>query len=249
MDENKRGFIFLHGLSGTVNGIVCSLATFATSSTVGLGMTNCIVKEPTANERPNELFPCEFKGNMRRLGQKILGKSDIRSWFDFTSLPKVSIASSEGTESKEGLEEGLVRVEREIIALMMEGIYSQNIVLMGHSQGGCLALYTALHTSFKIGGFIAASAWLPLLKAEPVSSIQTPINKETPIVQINGGLDYLTPWKTVGKSCETEMNKVFNHYTLKESALSYHENTVNTGTTRIIRKWIQENINFGLVNL
>ena len=161
----------------------------------------------------------------------------------------MSIASYEGTECKEGLEEGLVRVEREIIALMMEGVYSQNIVLMGHSQGGCLALYTALHTSFKIAGFIAASAWLPLLKAESVLSIPTPINKDTPIFQINGGMDYLTPWKTLGKSCEMEMNKVFSHYTLKESALSYHENTINTCTTKIIRKWIQDNINFGVVTL
>jgi predicted esterase len=55
-------------------------------------------------------------------------------------------------------------VEEEIKKMIQEGIPSENIVLVGVSQGGALTLYTALHTQYKLGGFIAIIAWLPLLK-------------------------------------------------------------------------------------
>ena len=92
------------------------------------------------------------------------GMTGARSWFNFWNLPEISVMYSDPSESKNDLEEALVWVEEEIKKMIQEGIPSENIVLVGVSQGGALTLYTALHTQYKLGGFIAIITWLPLLK-------------------------------------------------------------------------------------
>ena len=45
-----------------------------------------------------------------------------------------------------------------------EGISPERIVIGGFSQGGSLALYTALGTDVKVGGLLIMSSWMPLHK-------------------------------------------------------------------------------------
>lgn len=54
-------------------------------------------------------------------------------------------------------------IENEIKA----GILPNNILLGGFSQGGALALYTALCFPERLAGVVALSCWLPLRKSFP----------------------------------------------------------------------------------
>lgn len=47
------------------------------------------------------------------------------------------------------------------------GIPANRIVIGGFSQGGALALYSALKFPQKLGGVVALSCWLPLHKSFP----------------------------------------------------------------------------------
>ena len=49
-------------------------------------------------------------------------------------------------------------VEEEI----KNGIPSDKIIIGGFSQGGATALYTTVSSSYKFGGVLALSTWLPL---------------------------------------------------------------------------------------
>lgn len=63
-------------------------------------------------------------------------------------------------------ETGIVESQRQILAavddLLAQGFLSQQIFLAGFSQGGAMALYTALHQSSRLGGIVVLSAYLPL---------------------------------------------------------------------------------------
>lgn len=48
-----------------------------------------------------------------------------------------------------------------------DGINTENIYVGGFSQGGAVALYTALTSSKKLGGVVGLSTWLPLHKHFP----------------------------------------------------------------------------------
>ena len=142
-------------------------------------------------------------------------------------MPGLSVISPFATETKDDLKESLRTVEVEIEKMIQEGIPSENIVLIGASQGGALTLYTALHTQYKIGGFIAIIAWVPLLKPEPPASLPTPINKDTPILHLNGTLDLIVP-VIAGCQSSKAMKKVFT--------------TINPLNSNKVYHWLKKNV-------
>lgn len=48
-----------------------------------------------------------------------------------------------------------------------KGIPSNRIILGGFSQGGALAIYSALRCTKPLAGVVALSCWLPLYKQFP----------------------------------------------------------------------------------
>lgn len=94
----------------------------------------------------------------------------MRAWFD---IMDVGPGSREDTE-------GLMQSESMIREVMQEainrGIAAHNLFLAGFSQGGAMALFTALRTEGRLGGVIALSSWLP----ETTSQSSTLLT-ETPI--------------------------------------------------------------------
>ena len=121
-------------------------------------------------------------------------------------MPGISVLSPIPGESKEGLDEALKKVEAVIEELMSEGVPSENIVVTGVSQGGCLTLWTAMHCKYKLGGFVPIVTWLPLAQVEKIPD--NPINKDTPIFHMNGMMDPIVPWVPAGKVTEHKMKKV-----------------------------------------
>jgi len=108
------------------------------------------------------------------------------SWFDLRTL------DAEGPEDEEGIKRASDLVIQMIADEEEKGISSDRIVLGGFSQGGALAIYTALRCTKPLGGVIALSCWLPLYKQFPYAALG---NREIPLLQCHGDLDIVVPFK------------------------------------------------------
>jgi len=84
------------------------------------------------------------------------------SRFDLRTL------DSSGPEDEEGIRTAAQVVHSLIAEEVAAGIPTTHIVLGGFSQGGALAMYSALTFPEPLAGIIALSAWLPLHQKFPV---------------------------------------------------------------------------------
>jgi lysophospholipase II len=78
------------------------------------------------------------------------------SWFNIFSL------ELDGREDDEGIKAAANSVHGMINNEINAGIPAERIILGGFSQGGALALYSALTYPKRLGGVIGLSCWLPL---------------------------------------------------------------------------------------
>ena len=96
-------------------------------------------------------------------------------------------------------EQGILASQQYIQALILEqqtaGLNSNQVILAGFSQGGAMALYSALHYSGQLAGVIALSCYLPLaskLQVPLALESQTPFffaaGQQDPIVNIQWSL-------------------------------------------------------------
>lgn len=76
--------------------------------------------------------------------------------FDLRSL------DSTGPEDEEGIRRAAGMVHSLIAEEVAAGIPTKRIVLGGFSQGGALAMFSALTFPEPLAGIIAMSSWLPL---------------------------------------------------------------------------------------
>jgi lysophospholipase-2 len=89
----------------------------------------------------------------------------ICSRFDLRTL------DANGPEDEEGIRRATELVHSMIEQEIKGGIASNRIVIGGFSQGGALALYSALLFPKPLAGVIALSCWLPLHKQFPAVSV------------------------------------------------------------------------------
>lgn len=88
------------------------------------------------------------------------------AWFDLKTL------EVNGPEDEAGIKKAAESVHAMIELEEKNGIPANRIVIGGFSQGGALALYSALTFSKPLAGVMALSCWLPLHKSFPaVSSV------------------------------------------------------------------------------
>lgn len=85
--------------------------------------------------------------------------------FDLRSL------DSSGPEDEEGIRKAAETVHSLIAEEVAAGIPTTRIVLGGFSQGGALAMYSALTFPEPLAGIVALSAWLPLHQKFPAVNI------------------------------------------------------------------------------
>lgn len=83
----------------------------------------------------------------------------MRAWYDVVGF------DLSDREDKEGILASKALVLEAIEAELKAGFLPEHIVLAGFSQGGAMALYTALHTPLPLAGVIALSSYLPLSQA------------------------------------------------------------------------------------
>ena len=113
------------------------------------------------------------------------GGMPMRAWYDIIGLDRRSQEDEAGIRaSAEGIR-GLVRRERE------RGIPSERIVLAGFSQGGAMALFTALREPERLAGVLALSTYVPL--AATLEDEAHPAGAAVPIFMAHGTLDPIVP--------------------------------------------------------
>lgn len=94
----------------------------------------------------------------------------MQAWYDITGF-KLS-----DKEDRKGILQSQTQITEVIEAQITAGFRANQIFLAGFSQGGAIALYTALHCGFPLAGVVALSSYLPLaLECKPVLAKHTPI--------------------------------------------------------------------------
>jgi phospholipase/carboxylesterase len=103
------------------------------------------------------------------------------AWYDIKSL------SPGGRDDAAGLAESTARVSELITRERAAGITAANVVVAGFSQGGAVALHTALTFPERLAGLLALSTYLPL--AERLDGQLAAVNRDLPILMCHGRAD------------------------------------------------------------
>ena len=113
----------------------------------------------------------------------INGGMAMRAWYDILSLDADDRADADGVRASSAMLENLI--EREID----RGIPANKIVIAGFSQGGAVAIHTALHTSQDIAGVMALSTYMAL----SVDADSVTVSRSLPIFMAHGRADPVLP--------------------------------------------------------
>jgi len=103
------------------------------------------------------------------------------AWFDILGLTATS------PQDTAGIQKAHTQLCRFLHQIIDSGIPSERIILVGFSQGGALALYTALRFDKPLAGVASLSAYLPL--AERLAKEVSPANRDLAIFMAHGMLD------------------------------------------------------------
>ncbi len=125
---------------------------------------------PNAPERPVTL-----NGGLR-----------MRAWFDLISITR------DAPEDEAGIRESAAGIEALMRRECARGIDVGRIVIAGFSQGGALALFTALRYPERLAGVVALSTYLPIAQvAEGELSV---VNRDLPVFMAHGRGDDVVPF-------------------------------------------------------
>lgn len=117
----------------------------------------------------------------------------MRAWYDIRSADFAS-----RREDPTGVNESAALLEALIARENSRGIADANIVLAGFSQGGAIALHTALRHPRKLAGVLALSTYLPL--ADTLAEEADAANRQTPIFMAHGHGDTVIPYDFAERS-------------------------------------------------
>lgn len=128
----------------------------------------------------------------------------MRAWYDIAD-PAIDARQDEA-----GIRASQAAIEALIAQEVARGIPAQHIFLAGFSQGGAIALHTALRLNGTLAGVLALSAYLPL--AELTAEVTC---HATPIFMAHGRNDPVVPYalgiasreRLLGLQCAVEWHE------------------------------------------
>jgi phospholipase/carboxylesterase len=115
------------------------------------------------------------------------------AWYDILQM-------GGGLEDEAGIRESQAQIGRLIEREKTRGIPARKIVLAGFSQGGAIALQTALRYPERLAGLMALSTYLPLSKT--LEKERAAINSDLPILMAHGAYDPMIPMPRAQQSRE-----------------------------------------------
>lgn len=150
------------------------------------------------------------------------------AWYDILGMELVD------RQDKEGIEQSELIIRKVMDEQLNDGFHYNQIFLAGFSQGGAMALHTALHTTERLAGVIALSAYLPL-----ADHSRPRLDKQTPFFIGSGIHDPLVLPKWVEMSKDWLLNNGYTHLT------SHHypmEHSVCMQEIRDISLWLCQQV-------
>ena len=105
----------------------------------------------------------------------------MRAWYDIKSLDRNGLQDDKGIRESESRVHDLIEAERKA------GVEPSRIVIAGFSQGGAIALHTALRYPDRLGGLMALSTYLPL--SGTLAKEGKAANRHLPILMCHGQYD------------------------------------------------------------
>lgn len=109
----------------------------------------------------------------------------MRAWYDIKGL------ALQGAEDSTGIRESAKRIGELIAAENELGVPPEKIVLAGFSQGGAIALHTALRHPQRLAGVLALSTYLPL--RDSLAEERNIANQDVPLLMCHGVQDNVVP--------------------------------------------------------
>jgi len=109
----------------------------------------------------------------------------MRAWYDIVAIDRRARQDEEGIRESSAATVELIEREKE------RGIPAARIVLAGFSQGGAVAIHTALRYPERLAGLIALSTWMPL--GESLAGEGSAANRDLPVFMAHGRQDPMVP--------------------------------------------------------
>jgi phospholipase/carboxylesterase len=116
------------------------------------------------------------------------------AWYDIRGPEQ-----GEEREDPVGIERSRLAIQRLIDEQLQAGVPASSIVLAGFSQGGAMALYTALRCPQALAGVLVLSGYL--LRPERMEADADDANKTTPILFCHGIQDEVVPLSRAEAAC------------------------------------------------
>lgn len=142
----------------------------------------------------------------------------MRAWYDLYGLTSDIKQDEDGIRITQQYIESLIEKE------LTRGVSSEKIILAGFSQGGAVALHTALRYRKKLAGIIALSTYLPLQAS--LAGEKSVENQSIPIFMAHGTHDEVIAMATCKQSLahlQAEQYKVQWHEYPIEHSVSIDE--------------------------
>jgi phospholipase/carboxylesterase len=119
----------------------------------------------------------------------INGGMSMRAWYDMLSLDR------DGPEDEAGIRASAASLDDLIEREKKRGIATNKIVVAGFSQGGAIALHTALRCKQKLAGLMALSTYLPVAHTFEREVVQPADSGhlDLPVFIAHGSLDPVLP--------------------------------------------------------
>jgi phospholipase/carboxylesterase len=113
------------------------------------------------------------------------GGMRMRAWYDIVGF------GPGAAQDAAGIEESAAAVRELIDRELARGMPAERVVLAGFSQGGAIALHTALREPRRLAGVLALSTYLPV--ADTLAAERSAANAEIPIFMAHGNADGVIP--------------------------------------------------------
>ena len=132
----------------------------------------------------------------------INGGIPMRAWYDVMSLDR------SGPQDEAGIRDSAETLKRLIEREHDRGVDYDRVVLAGFSQGGAIAMHTAMRFPEKLAGLMALSTWMPLEATIDGEVMQSPESqpRDLPVLMAHGSFDPMLPI-AVGQHARDIMQK------------------------------------------
>ena len=119
----------------------------------------------------------------------INGGVPMRAWYDVISLDRT------GPQDETGIRESAASLTQLIEREKERGVNSNCIVLAGFSQGGAIAMHTAMRCPDPLAGLMILSSWMPLESSidEEVVKRAESQPRDLPVLMAHGSFDPMLP--------------------------------------------------------